>query len=762
MAKFTVDTHLFRELGELLVGRDSTALVELIKNSYDADATKVTVYGENLGKANGRILITDDGIGMTEDTFRSGFLRIASRIKEIGERRSPCYQRRYTGAKGVGRLAAQKLAWKLDLFSVPFEEVYGRGASAVEASINWKRIDQGETLDDEAIDDAIQVEPVESDDEAGTQIELTGLRGKWTAAERTRVIHEVTTFQPPEVLVRLPTRLTSSELLFEQPLVRDIKGSDDPGFAISLEGDFDVGEEYWKIVAEAADWILEIDSSNDEGSVSYLISPTKSFAKKYPDAEQHEFKWENPGVDYVPSFHARILIRSGHATGKKESQKRWMTRSAGVRIYMEGFRILPYGDSGDDWLEIDTDYSQRLRSLRFLKEADLDLSRFGDEDDDFGLTARRNSSYFGAVFLTSEGASELSMLVNREGFIPDAAFMSLRQIVRVGVDLSVRAHAYETHDDRQKRREDRSEPKANNDKPPERMNLREAAESSKDKAIEFARQSRAAAAAGDHKAAEKLIVSAGREIERGTQFAGELISDRSVMQVLAGVGLQMAAFVHEMNALLGMANAVEAAVENIHTTCLLDEKSRKQLAKLSQSVGDLRRVVERQASYLRDVTSPDARRRRARQVFRDRFQAAMKLVQRAAERRSISIENKIPDPLKSPPIFPAELAVVFSNLLTNAIKACKKNGRVQAKGRKRPDGAILLTIENTGAKVGLKDAEKWFLPFKSTTVQSDPTLGQGMGMGLPIVRNILEEYGATISFVAPTSGFATAIQIIFN
>jgi hypothetical protein len=41
MAKFTVDTHLFRELGELLVGRDSTALVELIKNSYDADARHV-------------------------------------------------------------------------------------------------------------------------------------------------------------------------------------------------------------------------------------------------------------------------------------------------------------------------------------------------------------------------------------------------------------------------------------------------------------------------------------------------------------------------------------------------------------------------------------------------------------------------------------------------------------------------------------------------------------------------------------------------
>src|SRR5437762_8103824 len=102
MDQFTVDTHLFRELGELLVGRDSTALVELIKNAYDADAQSVTVHGRHLTEsANGTIVITDGGNGMTPAEFERGFLRIASRIKEIGERRSPKYGRRFTGAKGI-------------------------------------------------------------------------------------------------------------------------------------------------------------------------------------------------------------------------------------------------------------------------------------------------------------------------------------------------------------------------------------------------------------------------------------------------------------------------------------------------------------------------------------------------------------------------------------------------------------------------------------------------------------------------------------
>src|SRR5438270_10537357 len=97
MATFTVDTHLFRELGELLVGRDSTALVELIKNSYDADASWVVVHGENLDRPeDGRILIRDDGIGMSRAEFIRGFLTIAGRTKERGDRRSLRYRRRYT------------------------------------------------------------------------------------------------------------------------------------------------------------------------------------------------------------------------------------------------------------------------------------------------------------------------------------------------------------------------------------------------------------------------------------------------------------------------------------------------------------------------------------------------------------------------------------------------------------------------------------------------------------------------------------------
>lgn len=149
MAKFTVDTHLFRELGELLVGRDSTALVELVKNAYDADATKITVDGENLSDPDiGRIVIYDNGTGMTPAVFEKGFLCIASRLKEEGHRKSALYKRRYTGQKGIGRLAAHKLAKRMAVNATPSPKVYGVKSKAVDAFIDWDLVEQFETLDD--------------------------------------------------------------------------------------------------------------------------------------------------------------------------------------------------------------------------------------------------------------------------------------------------------------------------------------------------------------------------------------------------------------------------------------------------------------------------------------------------------------------------------------------------------------------------------------------------------------------------------------
>ena len=80
---FQTEGRLLQELGERLVAKPQIALVELVKNSYDADAITCTV---SLANRNRSLIVTDDGIGMTYEHFATRWMRIATsgKVQELG------------------------------------------------------------------------------------------------------------------------------------------------------------------------------------------------------------------------------------------------------------------------------------------------------------------------------------------------------------------------------------------------------------------------------------------------------------------------------------------------------------------------------------------------------------------------------------------------------------------------------------------------------------------------------------------------------
>lgn len=75
--RFSIDGWLIDRLGNELVARQETAVSELVKNCYDADATHVTLTFRNTDKNGEELLIEDNGTGMTEQQLRDGFMRIS-------------------------------------------------------------------------------------------------------------------------------------------------------------------------------------------------------------------------------------------------------------------------------------------------------------------------------------------------------------------------------------------------------------------------------------------------------------------------------------------------------------------------------------------------------------------------------------------------------------------------------------------------------------------------------------------------------------
>ncbi|MFG1998616.1 ATP-binding protein [Spirillospora sp. NPDC048911] len=774
---FSVDTHLFSELGELLVGRDSTALVELIKNAYDADATKVTVEGQDLLGGGGVLTITDDGVGMTPEVFNQAFLRIAGRYKAQGRRTSPLFKRRYTGAKGVGRLSAHKLAERLQIYTIPYsapERPPGEPLQGVSALIDWQAMeDDHATLED--VGTALNVTPIPASDQSrGTQLRLDGTRTPWTKQALNQFVREVAACMPPSELLAPPPFLQDSNGNHLGTITPWSRWSEDPGFTVDLRGDLEVGDDLWPLMLSRTSWLLEVEAT--QAGVIFNINPSPSTVTGNPAARSYQLRRDHPDPVNGPFFVARIYSRDG-SWGKELT--RFVAGNTGIRVYLEGFRVVPYGDRNDDWLGLKEDYVRRTRELRITLDEASDAQLPEQQQEEFAVQGPQQ--YIGGVFLTAAGAACLRPVVNREGFLRDNSFEILQELVRNGVDLLTRARVaaeaqkipalakqYEDALEDANRQADKSSKTDNSltsgsPTPATESALREvrSARRNLDSSLSQARQSldrlRDTVTSGTEVAEKLEVVSAAVDLARHS--ARQERADQAMLEVLASVGLQFSAFIHEVNGLLSQAQAIRTLASQIDLRVVPPEQ-RSLVTEIRSGLDILVQTLARQASYLTEVVGPDARRRRRRIPLSQAPAASLRLLAGALTERGIDVINEIDENVRTPPVFLAELTIIYTNLLTNAIKAVGANGRILLSGSATGDRGVVLRVENTGAAVDLEEAERWFQPFETTTTQIDIVLGQGMGLGLPITRRIVTEYNGTVKFVPPSPGYRTAVEVI--
>ena len=106
-------------LGEQLITDETAAISELIKNSFDADATEVKIQLNNVSHPKfSEIIITDNGHGMSKENMLTSWLELGTISKarqENKKRVSEIFHRPYLGEKGLGRLAVHKIGRKKSL-----------------------------------------------------------------------------------------------------------------------------------------------------------------------------------------------------------------------------------------------------------------------------------------------------------------------------------------------------------------------------------------------------------------------------------------------------------------------------------------------------------------------------------------------------------------------------------------------------------------------------------------------------------------------
>jgi DNA topoisomerase VI subunit B len=185
--RFSVDAGVIDRLGTELVARQETAVSELVKNSYDADAKKVTLRFENSDSIGGTLFIEDDGVGMTREQLVNGFMRISSTDK-LHNPLSDRYKRKRSGQKGIGRFAVQRLGEKLTITTQTKEDSF---ASIL--TINWNEYEG----DIDLINISNKILKVEKRKEEGTTLKIEGLRDKWSQASIKRIYNYVSAIIQP-------------------------------------------------------------------------------------------------------------------------------------------------------------------------------------------------------------------------------------------------------------------------------------------------------------------------------------------------------------------------------------------------------------------------------------------------------------------------------------------------------------------------------------------------------------------------------------
>jgi signal transduction histidine kinase len=369
--KFSPD--ILSRLGEELIPNPDQGIMELVKNSYDADATECVVRLINTDAIGGSLIVSDNGIGMDLNAISDGWLVIGRSRKAA---RLPTQLGRLpVGDKGLGRLAALRQGSHVDLKTRPVSEPEIEYA----LSIAWEDFAEAKVVEDITFGIAKQ----KTQQPQGTDTIIQNLRYKLGKREIQRLARELLLLADPfGSKTGFRPRLIAPGFDELEKRVQEAYFEDaEYQLSASLHGN-------GKAEAKLVDW---------KGDVLFSIEDLGSYSKR-----------ETPYNTVAATLQVWIFVLGSQTfsgrerTATIEEIRNWLSTVGGVHLYHRGLRVKPYGDPGNDWLEIN-----------------LSRARAADERPS-------TSTVIGRV-IVDDPHDILIQKTDRLGFIESEEFSELRQ-----------------------------------------------------------------------------------------------------------------------------------------------------------------------------------------------------------------------------------------------------------------------------------------------------------------------------------------------
>ena len=397
-----------------MISGPEAAIIELVKNAYDADATRVNIkFVPPLKIGKGLISVSDDGHGMDLTVISEKWMEPATTSK-IDNRKSPG-GRTMMGSKGIGRFAAAKLGKKMSLNSSVVKE--DGTLEVLIPEIDWDEFSGDRYLSDIEIDYIQQ----QTSSPSGTLIEIRELSETWTSIRLTRLLLELRRLVSPVSNDSLKSGQFRIFLDLSECTV-ETTGFDGLDIMKTAFGeapgresiDFDPFEVKPYPMLTSSDYELR-GKFNAKGNFSGIYENRRG--NQGPEEVELDIPEDDEnGMPGPFSVHFYLfdreseplkanMSRAGLGDLSVKEARKILDEVAGVAVYKEGFRVRPYGDVESDWLTLDR---------RRVQNPSL---RIG------------NNQVAGYVSISSTDNSDLAERSSREGFEENAAFRRLRNLI---------------------------------------------------------------------------------------------------------------------------------------------------------------------------------------------------------------------------------------------------------------------------------------------------------------------------------------------
>jgi signal transduction histidine kinase len=683
---FKMHPRVFAALGADLVTNDVVAVIELVKNSYDAFASNAWIRFLAEGTVDPYIEIEDDGLGMSKEIIEDVWCLIATPHKEKNPYvRAGGKNRRVAGEKGLGRLSVARLGDRLQMLT------QAPGAPCWEVDVSWKDVAESTDLS-ACFARRSRHEGPSPFDKSGTILRIFGLRGKWDGDRITnlednlaRLISPFAETQDFHIYLNQPgtkkaeaVRIESPEFLSKPKYV--IKGR--------VDGVGNVSAKYvFSPIQDGTGRTRQIKHTWEQTYDTILDRSRAPFDPKKPCCGPFTFEiraWD------IASGDAEEIAE--HFDFEKRNVRKAIKAHKGISVYRDGILVLPKSDSARDWLGLD------LRRV----------SKVG--------TRMSTSQIVGYVGITADDNPMIEDTSDRERLAAGLAVAEFEEQLKSIVALL----EIERDEDRVRR-----EKKAPMEDLFGGVTADDLASDVEDLAKEGADAEDAVPLVQAHKA---RLDETRKEIQDRFVYYSRLATVGTIAQML----------VHEIR---NRTTAIGAFLSFVQDR--FGPFKDNVLIEVFQGARDSVASLERLADTFAPLASRGFRRKLRHSILEERIQSSLDLQRGEIRRKEIAV--KVPAGETRVAVDPGELDAILINLITNAaywigqVQSSKPRRLEFVCHREAGKDRVAVEVHDNGPGVDDEYSEKIFVPGFTKKPG-------GIGMGLTVASELVAEYGGSVAY----------------